>query len=75
MEINKLQKGQVKLLDKLNDIEQKLDTLEQLIFKFWESDTTFGDVDTTSQMKLFDEEGNLLPNVTTTMQVETDDEG
>ena len=74
MEINKLQKGQVKLLDKLNDIEQKLDTLEQFIFKFWESDTTFGDVDTTSQMKLFDEEGNLLPNITTTMQVETDDE-
>jgi hypothetical protein len=62
-----LKKGQVKLLDKLYDIEKRIDTLTQLVYQFWSADTPdsgiYASSDTDSKWP-YDEEGNLLPNVT-----------
>tara|TARA_B110000977_G_C10816440_1_gene392404 strand:+ start:194 stop:400 length:207 start_codon:yes stop_codon:yes gene_type:complete len=64
MSIDKLQKGQVKLLELLNKQSKQIEELKQLMVKQWRAEDM---EENNGKFRYpFDENGNLLPNTNIT---------
>jgi len=67
MSIDKLQKGQVKLLELLNKQSKQIEELKQLMVKQWRAEDM---EENNGKFRYpFDENGNLLPNTNITVRL------